>query len=518
MKKFGLILIMTFVIISSGCIKEEPFTLIISTDEVVQVGSQMHLSANAEVEWSSSDSLIAVVDELGIVYGMSQGNVIITATLKSNSEITQNHQVTVIPSTTPPCEECLECEECEECPKGGVCPTFSFPEPISEDEVYVKLGIDRIDEYLDLFTGKRVGLITNQTGFNRDLVSTIDILHEKVNLVALFAPEHGIRGDQQAGAYIPSYVDEQTGVTVYSLYGSTVKPTVDMMNLVDILCIDIQDAGARFYTYVYTMAYAMEACQENGKTFIVFDRPNPAGGQKFEGNILDMEYSSFIGKYPIVQRHGMTIAELAYMFNEEFGINCDLKVVLMEGWGRYMYYDDTKLPWVVPSPNFPSVETAIVYPGTCIIEGTNMSEGRGTTTPFQVVGAPYINAWDYALALNALNLPGVIFRPASFTPTFSKHTNTLCHGVQVHVIDRDAFQAVKTGWALVDVVRDMYPNDFAILNASTNRNSMNLLTGGNFITKDLYTLEQQFALINADTQTFSTTRSKYLLYIEEPNV
>nr|HPN60926.1 DUF1343 domain-containing protein [Bacilli bacterium] len=201
---------------------------------------------------------------------------------------------------------------------------------------------------------------------------------------------------------------------------------------------------------------------------------------------------------------------------EEFGIACDLKVVLMRGWGRYMYYDDTKLPWVTPSPNLPSVETAIVYSGTCIIEGTNMSEGRGTTTPFQVVGAPYINAWDYAEALNALNLPGVVFRPASFTPTFSKHANTLCHGVQVHVIDRATFQAVKTGWALVDVVRDMYPNDFTILNPNTKLNTMNLLTGGNFITKDLYTLEQQFALIIADTETFSATRNKYLLYIEEP--
>lgn len=516
MKKIQVLILSICFLFIVGCTEEPEFSLIISNDEVVQVGSQMHLSANAEVFWTSSDLAIATVDELGIVVGVSQGNVIITATLKSDSSIRKNHSVTVIPSTTPPCEECLPCEECIDCPEGGVCPTFSFPEPISEDEVFVELGIDRIDEYLELFSGKRVGLITNQTGFNRDLVSTIDILHEKVNLVALFAPEHGIRGDQQAGSSVKSYVDEQTGITVYSLYGTTMKPTVDMMNLVDILCIDIQDAGARFYTYVYTMAYAMEACQENGKTFIVFDRPNPAGGQQFEGNILDMEYSSFIGKYPIVQRHGMTIAELAYMFNEEFGIGCDLKVILMEGWGRYMYYDDTKLPWVVPSPNFPSVETAIVYPGTCIIEGTNMSEGRGTTTPFQVVGAPYIDSWDYAQALNALNLPGVIFRPASFTPTFSKHTNTLCHGVQVHVIDRSTFQAVKTGWALVDVVRDMYPNDFAILNPTTNRNTMNLLTGGNFITKDDYTLEQQFALIVTDTEAFRITRSKYLLYIEEP--
>ena len=197
------------------------------------------------------------------------------------------------------------------------------------------------------------------------------------------------------------------------------------MDTIDILCIDLQDAGARFYTYIYTMAYAMEASEEYDKEFVVFDRPNPAGGEKFEGNILEEEYKSFVGNYPIVQRHGMTIGELAKMFNEEFGIGCKLTVIEMTGWKRSMYFDETNLPWVIPSPNFPSQNTALVYPGTCIFEGTNLSEGRGTTIPFEVIGAPYIDAIEYANALNELGLKGVKFRPAHFTPTFSKHKCSL---------------------------------------------------------------------------------------------
>ena len=297
----------------------------------------------------------------------------------------------------------------------------------------MKLGIDRIDEYLSVFEGKKVGLITNPTGLNSNYESSIDVLFEKVNLTALYAPEHGIRGDSQAGGSIGNEVDVKTNLTVYSLYGSTQKPTKTMLSNIDVMCFDIQDVGARFYTYIYTMAYAMEACAENGKEFVVFDRPNPVSADVVQGNILDEAYSSFIGLYPIVQRHGMTVGEIARLFNTEFGINCDLTVIKMANYDRTSYYDDTNLPWVTPSPNMPTVKTAVVYTATCLFEGTNVSEGRGTTTPFELIGAPWLNSEQLARELNGLNIEGVYFRPQWFTPTFSKYAGTLCGGVYVHI-------------------------------------------------------------------------------------
>lgn len=509
--KRGCFIACAFLLLLVGCVPDASTTTItITSDQIVQVGCQMVLRSNVDsVVWSSDNEEIATIDQNGIVTGVSIGIATIRVQSVSDATLFATRQITVISGNDPDCPT-----DPNGCEPGKICPTLSYLPPRDLADVEVKLGIDRIDDYLDLFADKRVGLITNHTGINSDYISTIDILFEKVNLVALFAPEHGIRGNLQAGQAAATYIDEKTGLTVYSLYGSTYKPTPAMLSNVDILCIDLQDAGARFYTYIYTMAYAMEACKENGKEFVVFDRPNPASGAEFEGNILQPAYSSFVGLYPIVQRHGMTMAELAYMFNEEFGIECDLHVILMDGWGRYMYMDDTNLPWVIPSPNFPSVETALVYPGTCIFEGTNLSEGRGTTIPFQVVGAPYINADELAEALNDLGLEGVVFRPAYFTPTFSKHTNQLCRGVQVHVTDRMTFKAVKTGWAMLEVVRDLYPDDFAVLNATSDRNMMNLLTGVNYISRRTYTLEQQFAILEADTATFGIMRDKYLLYVE----
>ena len=378
----------------------------------------------------------------------------------------------------------------------------------------MKLGIDCIDKYFNIFEGKRVGLITNPTGIRSDYVSSITTLKEKTNLVALYSPEHGVRGNIQAGEKMTSYVDEETGVVVHSLYGSTKKPTKEMMDEIDIMCIDIQDAGSRFYTYIYTMAYAMEACKENNKIFVVFDRPNPAGCKIYEGNILDLKYRSFVGYYPIVQRHGLTIGEIAKLFNEEYGIGCDLKLALMEGYTRDMYFEDTNLLWVMPSPNFPKADTAIVYNATCIFEGTNISEGRGTTIPFEVVGAPFINPNLYAEKLNELNLGGVYFRPLYFTPTFSKHEKQMCGGVQVHVLDRDKFPAVKCGWAMLDIVRNLYPNDFKVNKPYVEGRPCMLQfnTGCNYIMANEYTLEEQFKIIEEDTKTFGKVREKYLIY------
>lgn len=378
----------------------------------------------------------------------------------------------------------------------------------------MKLGIDCIDKYLNIFEGKRVGLITNPTGINSNFESTIHVLHEKTNLVALYSPEHGVRGNIQAGEKMDSYIDEETNVVVHSLYGKTKKPTKEMMDEIDIMCIDIQDAGSRFYTFIYTMAYAMMACKEHNKKFVVFDRPNPAGCEIVEGNILDLNYRSFVGYYPIVQRHGMTICELAEMFNKEFEIGCDLTNILMEGYTRDMYYEDTKKLWVVPSPNFPTPNTAILYNATCIFEGTNISEGRGTTIPFEVCGAPFIDGFKLANKLNSMNLPGVYFRPMYFTPTFSKYEKQMCGGVQVHVIDKTKFAAVKTGWAMLKVIREMYPNDYKT-NAPFVSGKPCMLeynTGCSFVITNEKTLEEEFLIIDNDTEKFKLMREKYLLY------
>lgn len=378
-----------------------------------------------------------------------------------------------------------------------------------------KLGIDNIDKYMNIFEGKRVGLITNPTGITSDYVSTIDFLNKKVKLVSLFAPEHGIRGHLQAGVSYTSYQDEETGLPVYSLYTGTKKPTKEMMDELDIMCIDIQDAGSRFYTFIYSMAYAMMGCAEFGKKFVVFDRPNPDNACDFEGNILDLEYRSFVGYYPILQRHGMTIGELALLFNEEYKIGCDLTVIPMEDYDRTKYMDEFKAPWVIPSPNLPTIETAICYNTTCIFEGTNVSEGRGTTRPFEFVGAPWINALELSNKLNSLGLEGVVFRRHYFTPTFAKYANEMCQGVQVHVTDRNKFKQIKASWAMLEVIRTMYPDKFEINKPYRpgGHTFFELEVGSNYLTgDDRPALEDQYKLIKKDTKEFGKIRNKYLIY------
>ncbi|NBJ71381.1 MULTISPECIES: DUF1343 domain-containing protein [Clostridia] len=319
-----------------------------------------------------------------------------------------------------------------------------------------------LKEELDKLQGKSVGLITNPTGVDPSLNSIVDVLyhHPDVNLVSLYGPEHGVRGSEQAGEYVEFYTDERTGLPVYSLYGETRKPTPEMLDGVDVLVFDIQDVGTRFYTYIYTMAYAMEAAAENNVEFIVLDRPNPIGGVKVEGPVLEPSYESFVGLYPIPLRHGMTVGELALLFNEEFDIGADLSVIEMMGWKRSMYYDDTTLSWVLPSPNIPTLDTATVYSGPALMEGTNVSEGRGTTKPFELIGAPFIDGVELAEKLNDIGLRGVQFRSAYFTPQFSKHAGELSGGIQIHITDRTTYQPVKTGLTIVKTIHDMYPEDF----------------------------------------------------------
>lgn len=319
----------------------------------------------------------------------------------------------------------------------------------------VKLGIDNLDNYLYLFKDKRVGLITNQTGVDSRLESTIDVLRRKVDLVALFSPEHGIRGAAAAGDKVASDVDRKTGLPVYSLYGSTRKPTPEMLADIDVLCFDIQDVGARFYTYISTMAYAMEACRDQNKTFVVFDRPNPIGGEAVEGPLLKQGFKSFIGLYPIPIRHGMTVGELARLFNDEFNIKASLAVVKMSGWQRRMFWEDTGLTWIMTSPNIPTPDTVIVYPGTGLFGATNISEGVGTTRPFEMVGASWLEPGLLADRLNALSLPGVHFRPTAFTPRFGAHSGVNQGGVQLHITDKRMYQPVYTAAAMFAVIREM---------------------------------------------------------------
>ena len=365
----------------------------------------------------------------------------------------------------------------------------------------------------ELLKGKKVGLITNPTGIDSELNSIVDLLNDDpdIELTALYGPEHGVRGDAQAGSSVGFYIDEKTGLPVYSLYGKTKKPTPEMLENVDVLVFDIQDVGTRYYTYIYTMAYAMEAARENDIPFIVLDRPNPQGGLSVDGPVLEPEFSSFVGLYPIPLKHGMTVGELASFFNEEFEIGADLTVVKMKGWKRSMDYDDTGLPFVLASPNMPTVSTTFVYPATGLIEGTNVSEGRGTTKPFELIGAPYINSANLAEKLNSLSLPGVKFRAASFTPTFSKHAGKLSHGVEVYVTDREEFNAVPTGLHIIKTIHDMYPNDFQFLAT----NNFSLLIGNDWVRPMILEGASVAEIMNQyqnEQDEFKEVRKEYLMY------
>ena len=300
----------------------------------------------------------------------------------------------------------------------------------------------------------KCGLITNHTGVLRDLSSTVDMLKSKCNMTALFGPEHGVRGDVQAGEGVVSFADEKTGLPVYSLFGDDISESEKALGTLDTVVFDIQDVGARFYTYAYTMTDAMKLCAEHGVKFVVFDRPNPIGGIKAEGTILDRRFSSFVGRFPTPTRCGLTIGEFALMMNETENIGCDLTVIPMDGWERNLYYDETDLVFIQPSPNIPTVDTSFVYIGTCIFEDTNISEGRGTTKPFEMIGAPWLDSKKVIEEVGCQD--GVILRECLFTPTFSDYENVFCHGIQIHVTDRDSFSPFALGIRLLDAIRQTH--------------------------------------------------------------
>jgi len=330
----------------------------------------------------------------------------------------------------------------------------------------VRTGLDRVGAYKDVFEGRRLGIIANHTAYDRDGKFIVDVFRNMkgVTVTALFSPEHGLWGTARDGEKIDSQTDSVYNLPIYSLYGKTQKPTSDMLRNIDVLIFDIQDIGARFYTYIYTMSLAMEAAAENGKTFVVLDRPNPINGASVQGNILEPALASFVGLYPIPVRHGMTAGELAKMFNGQGWlagrVKAELVVIPMEGWRRRMWYDRTGLRFIKPSPNMPDLETAAVYPGLCLLEGTNVSEARGTTMPFRQFGAPWIDSKFLAGRLNALNLPAMRFEPVRFTPTSSTYQGRECHGVRIFVTDRDRLEPYFSGVRIVNEIYRMYPDQF----------------------------------------------------------
>ncbi len=325
----------------------------------------------------------------------------------------------------------------------------------------VKLGVDvLLSEKLGIIQGKRLGLITNATGLTSTHEATIDALAKApgARLVALYGPEHGVRGDAEAGASVDSYVDEKSGIKVFSLYGKTNKPTREMLEGVEVLLYDIQDIGSRAYTYIYTMAYGMEAARENNIPFIVLDRPNPLGGELMEGPVLDPKFKSFIGLYPIPYVYGMTVGELAQLFNKEFGINCDLTVVPMAGWKRSMRFEETGVMWVPTSPHIPYPMTTW-YCATvgCLGELQQVNEGVGMPAPFEFIGAEWIKADALAQELNRRKIPGVFFRPLHYRPFYGNFKGQNLQGVQIHILDREAFRPMITQIHILSALHALYP-------------------------------------------------------------
>jgi len=403
----------------------------------------------------------------------------------------------------------------------------------------VMLGCENLlKNHLPEIQKKKVGLITNQTGVDHRLRSVVDLFQENpdIDLVALYAPEHGFKGDAQAGHTVPFSQDDKYDLPIHSLYGQSVEadsqsdldldqrmryfdtieegkiPNSSEVENVDVMVFDLQDVGTRIYTYIATMAYCMRVCSEMGIEFVVLDRPNPINGFSMEGPVLEYpEFSSFVGVYPIPVRHGMTVGELALMFNECYLPNkAVLTVIPMKGWVRTMWFDQTGLPWVPPSPNMPSLQTATVYPGQVFLEGTNISEGRGTATPFELFGAPWIKGAELAGNLNRLALPGVSFHRTFFTPSFSKFKNILCEGVKLQVENRQTFQPFYTTLHVIQLIKEMWPEEFefhpdyfdAIVGSSSVRQSLE---------KNIPAPEIAHSSL-AQIQAFSQERESFLLY------
>lgn len=385
----------------------------------------------------------------------------------------------------------------------------------------VRIGADRLAEVQEQWPeGWRLGLITNSSSLNAAFESTIELCARltRVRLSALFACEHGLRGERQAGVLFEDEHDERLGIPVFSLYGSSgKKPQPHMLEAVDAMIIDIQDVGVRFYTYLSTLKILLESCAEAGKPVIVLDRPNPLGGGDGEGGLLVNGFESFVGAARLPIRTGLTIGETARYFNSLSANPCELQVVAMTGWSRSMSYSDTGLPWTMPSPNMPTLDTVLTYAGVCLFEGTNMSEGRGTTRPFEIVGAPWLDGERAAYAFNRRGLPGVHAHPHYFTPSFSKHQGELCGGVRLFVTDPDVFRSVRTGLHLLNAMQRQHPDRFEWLPPyrEGGRPFIDLLTGSDLLRTALAEedgLERILTVWEADEASWRLLRKPYELY------
>lgn len=391
-------------------------------------------------------------------------------------------------------------------------------------KIIVKTGADRLlSDQFDIIKNKSVGIVTNHTGLLSNGTHLVDTLFNRddVEIKALFGPEHGIRGDAPDGNTIKDGIDTKTGLPVYSLYGKIRKPTAEMLNGIDVLIFDIQDIGARFYTFISTMYYVIQAGAENNIPVLILDRPNPIGGLKVEGPICSEDLFSFVGIAPIPIRHGMTVGELAEFFNGEGllgnGLKADLKIITMENWQRNFYYDDCGLTWIKPSPNMPNLQTAIVYPGMCLIEGTNVSEGRGGYYPFLRIGAPYIDRDKLYNKINSYSLPGTKISAISFEPisipnmsTSPKYKNEICNGISIEVTNRDEFKPVEFGIYLIKSIKELYPEEFEFRDSRIDK-----LFGQTYLRtmiNDNKSPESIIAKWQDDIENFKQKRNNYLLY------
>jgi uncharacterized protein YbbC (DUF1343 family) len=387
----------------------------------------------------------------------------------------------------------------------------------------VRLGLERLLDGPDrkLIAGQRIGLVCNPASIDSRIVHASDRLAEgDWTLTALFGPQHGIRSDLQENMIeSPHGQDAKRRVPVHSLYSETREPTAEMLADVDVLVIDLQDVGTRIYTYIYTMANCLRAARAHGVRVVVCDRPNPINGDDIEGPLLDPAYASFVGQFAIPMRHGLTIGEAARLFNDHFGLNAAVDVVPMDGWTRSMYFDGTGLPWVLPSPNIPTLDSAIVYPGGVLFEGTWLSEGRGTTRPFEIIGAPWIDGERFADAMNRRNLPGVYFRPVFFEPTFHKHALQPCGGCQVHVTDRKAYRSLHVAVEMLGEFRKEAPGQVIWRDPpyeyETVKPPIDILYGSDRLRRGIDAGESAASIAadwRRDEARFREIRQKYLLY------
>jgi uncharacterized protein YbbC (DUF1343 family) len=370
--------------------------------------------------------------------------------------------------------------------------------------------------------GQRLGLLCNPASIDRRWVHARDRIMPRFpgQLKALYSPQHGFFAEKQDNMIESSHLtDAASGLPVFSLYGETRIPTAEMLAPIDLLLVDLQDVGTRVYTFIYTLSYCLEAARDCGRRVLVLDRPNPVNGRQMEGNLLKPPWTSFVGRYELPMRHGLTIGELARLFNDHFGIGCQLDVVAMAGWRRAMWFDDTGLPWVAPSPNMPTPDTATVYPGQVIWEGTNISEGRGTALPFELFGAPFLDSRGVITALAVESLPGVVLRPCVFEPTSGKHALTPCQGFQMHVTDRNLFEPYLTSLKLMQAILRCHPDDFdwkpPPYEYEFKKQPIDLILGDGDVRKRLEALEDLNVLADGwreELQAFRRTCAPHCIY------